>query len=168
MKDALRSKALRYKRKKKLIVPEKSPTKWPDIIPANIPDKFKRLANGSLFIRYHGPVVPGGTEQMIVCASDAAIQLLLTARVISGDGTFSTCPAPFDQLFVLIADVTETVNLPCVFALLPDKRAETYLKLFSIVASLHDELFKGGYNIKYWPIFVLFVVLITTKLSFSI
>lgn len=142
-KEALRSKTTRYKRKRKLIVPEKSPTAWPDIIPANIPDKFKRLPNGSLFIRYHGPVVPGGTQQMIVCASDAAIQILRTAQVLSGDGTFSSCPGPFDQLFVIIAEVTETVNLPCVFALLPDRKAETYLKLFSVVASFHDELFKG-------------------------
>lgn len=143
-KQALRGKALRYKRQKNLVVPEKSPTEWPDVIPSNIPDKFKRLTNGSLFIRYHGPVIAGGEKQMIVCASESGIQLLKTATVVSGDGTFASCPRPFGQLFIILAEAQPHVNIPCVFALLPDKQATTYNKLFSIVAGLDSDLFKGN------------------------
>jgi len=45
------------------------------------------------------------------------------------DGTFKSCPKPFCQLYTILAYVN-TVYIPLVFALLPDKTQSTYETLF--------------------------------------
>ena len=85
----------------------------------------------------------GGKELIAIFASDFGLDLLKKAPVIAVDGTFQTCPVPCCQLFVLQAVITKDTSYPVVFGLLPNKTAATYLKLFRVVASLHEDIFKG-------------------------
>lgn len=79
----------------------------------------------------------------MILASDACIQVLLAAKRLSVDGTFTTMPLPFKQLFVVMGTTDNNITVPCVFALLPDKSFETYLAMFRRIEGLHPDMFKG-------------------------
>jgi len=95
--------------------------------------------------RFFGPVEDGSKEMMAIFASDHAIDILEKAHVISVDGTFDTAPAPFCQIFVVIAQLNcETkANIPVVFGLLPNKTTRTYVKFFEQLASFTEKMFTG-------------------------
>jgi hypothetical protein len=79
----------------------------------------------------------------MVFASDSAIQILLHAETISVDGTFTSCPPPFAQLFILVATLPQGSTIPVVYGLLPNKTAKSYTKFFQIVQGLADNMFRG-------------------------
>ena len=54
------------------------------------------------------------------------------------DGTFKVCPTLFYQLFTIHA-VVHGQMVPCVFALLPDKKETTYRRLFEVLAHLQPK-----------------------------
>ena len=95
-----------------------------------------------------GPVKEGGEELIAIFASEFGVEMLQKAPVIAVDGTFSTCPTPWCQLFVLQAVMDKGLSYPVVFGLLPNKCAATYLKFFQEVAALSEDMFKGGTNFK--------------------
>ncbi|XP_061708746.1 uncharacterized protein LOC133518956 [Cydia pomonella] len=55
--------------------------------------------------------------------------------IFFGDGTFKITPQPFEQLFTIHMDVNSTEEqtniIPMLYALLPDKTTNTYLRLFN-------------------------------------
>lgn len=55
------------------------------------------------------------------------------------DGTFFSCPKPFTQMFSIHADIAvsaSTTNVvPIVYALMSDKKQESYYALFKIIKS---------------------------------
>ena len=57
------------------------------------------------------------------------------------DGTFRITPSLWTQTFIISAQVTSKVFVPVVFALLPDKKRESYDAMFS---SLRDNLDARG------------------------
>ena len=101
--DSLRAKLRRARVKAKAVLPIKVPTTWEQLLKTGIPDVYKNLTNGSKFLRYLGPVAADKDELIAVFASDFAIEKLETLSAISVDGTFSTCPPPFYQLFIILA-----------------------------------------------------------------
>lgn len=141
-KEVLKSRLRRARQKKLGSIPEKVPTTWEDI-KKGLPEQLQRLSDGSVFLRYNGPVTTHSDERMLIFASDAGIKLLETAERASGDGTFSTVPAPFKQLFVVMADLKGGSSTPVVYGLLPNKKAETYDAFFNVVRGLSDNIFKG-------------------------
>ncbi len=141
--ESLRAKLKRARVKAKTILPIKVPTTWRELLTTGIPDQYKYLKNGSKFLRYFGTVSEGNEELIAVFASDFAIEKLEMAEVISVDGTFSTCPPPFHQLFIIMAKLHGGTNIPCVFGLLPNKTSATYIKFFQVVANLSDKMFAG-------------------------
>jgi len=80
---------------------------------------------------------------MMVFASDAGIEVLRRSKTISVDGTFSSTPAPFTQVFVLMATLPGGSQMPAVFGLLPNKKASTYTHFFKVVKGLADDMFTG-------------------------
>ena len=82
-------------------------------------------------------------KPVLIFASDAGIEVLQRAKVISVDGTFSSSPPPFLQLFIIMATLPGGSKVPAVFGLLPDKRYETYAHFFQAVADLSEVMFKG-------------------------
>lgn len=53
------------------------------------------------------------------------------------DGTFKSCPAPFSQLYVIHGDLGSTVDcsniVPLVYALMSDRKMESYFRLFDMI-----------------------------------
>ncbi|KAL0810624.1 hypothetical protein ABMA28_010738 [Loxostege sticticalis] len=67
------------------------------------------------------------------------IALIDNVTEIFADGTFQSCPSPFVQLFIIHAELgstnTTTKVKPIIFALLSDKKTETYVILFRLLKS---------------------------------
>ncbi|CAF3249819.1 unnamed protein product [Rotaria sp. Silwood2] len=67
--------------------------------------------------------------RILVFASDEQLKLLFNSSVILMDGTFSSSPSIFDQVYCIHAIKFEQ-SFVCVFALLPDRKKPTYKYLF--------------------------------------
>ena len=142
--ESLRGKLRRAKVKANAAVAIKVLTTWSQLRDTGIPDNFSRLENGSQFLRFFGRVSEGKEEMMAIFASDHAIEMLESSTAIFVDGTFSTCPPPFHQLFIVLARLPGGSTIPCVFGLLPNKLAATYTKFFTTVANFTEKMFTGN------------------------
>ncbi|KAL0868257.1 hypothetical protein ABMA27_007788 [Loxostege sticticalis] len=87
----------------------------------------------------------GESDKILVFASNISIRFLRRARRkrnrrYFADGTFKSVPKPFYQLFTLHVDLCSdsksTQIVPVVYALLPNKNQDTYLRLFNIMKSV--------------------------------
>ncbi|CAF4304496.1 unnamed protein product, partial [Rotaria sp. Silwood2] len=67
--------------------------------------------------------------RMLVFASNEQLKLLFSSSVILMDGTFSSSPSIFDQVYCIHAIKFEQ-SFVCAFALLPDRKKHTYKYLF--------------------------------------
>lgn len=99
----------------------------------------------------------GTTGRILIWSSDVQLQLLFDSSQVHMDGTFCTTPPQFDQVFIiqaihhgtcklfsfddiLLNDFSIFVNVfsimigvPVVYALLPDRKAITYVYLFNVL-----------------------------------
>ena len=82
--------------------------------------------SGEKFMYYNSG--PQDEKRIIVFATLPAIDLLEQSDDCFCDGTFSTATNVFYQVYTIHASV-DGVNLPLVYALLPDKKEESYRKL---------------------------------------
>ncbi|XP_041377271.1 uncharacterized protein LOC121389688 [Gigantopelta aegis] len=81
----------------------------------------------------------GNEDNMLVFSTDEQIVALQAAESIFMDGTFSSCPALWNQLYIIHA-MDGTTMYPLVFALLPDKQRITYIRLFSLLKNEVQQL----------------------------
>lgn len=81
----------------------------------------------------------GSDDRILVFASTQLTHLLQDCDEFFADGTFKSCSKQFTQLYSIHADIgsnlTTTSIVPVVYALLPDKSANTYKRLFSLIKS---------------------------------
>ncbi|CAF4369903.1 unnamed protein product [Rotaria sp. Silwood2] len=61
--------------------------------------------------------------------------MLFAAETIIMDGTFSTCPSTFDQVYTIHA-IKHDQSFPCVFGLLPNRLKSTYYFMFNELKSI--------------------------------
>ena len=73
---------------------------------------------------------PNDTKRIMVFTTLPGLDLLSGADDWFCDGTFSTAPSVFFQIYTIHASV-EGILIPIVYALLPDKKEETYFRLLS-------------------------------------
>ena len=74
--------------------------------------------------------------RMLVFISQSGKKILEYSDNWCGDGTFQTAPPPFKQVYMIYGNPKSKHILPACFALLPNKDAETYLKLLNVVQGL--------------------------------
>lgn len=76
-------------------------------------------------------------ERLIVFSAQAGIEVLKRKQHFFMDGTFKSCSKQFYQIYTIHADLGSSENEsnihPVVFAFLPNKKKETYLRLFRII-----------------------------------
>ncbi|CAF3352292.1 unnamed protein product [Rotaria socialis] len=90
-------------------------------------------------------------KRMLLFGSVTQLEILFDSSTILMDGTFSTTPPFFDQVFTIHALKYETSNrtllclsksllyflcFPCIFGVLPDRKRTTYQHLFKILKGL--------------------------------
>ena len=102
-----------------------------------IPDQYKKLENGDLFLQHDSG--EDDEQRILVFATESGLDDLLQASFWAGDGTFKPCPDVYFQLFTLHVQ-NGKFSIPRVFVLLPDKREETYRRLYAILKELRPGL----------------------------
>ncbi|KAJ9080861.1 hypothetical protein DSO57_1039586 [Entomophthora muscae] len=78
-------------------------------------------------------------EQIICFATSQDLHNLLKCKTWLADGTFSTCPKLFSQLWNIHGQVGNLV-FPLVFFFLPNKKQETYVRALTILNAKLDEI----------------------------
>ena len=81
----------------------------------------------------------GDKDKILVFATDESLRMLEKVENISADGTFQFCPALFTQLYVVLGCIQYSMEykeyIPLVFAYLPDKKMNTYIRFLTILKS---------------------------------
>ena len=75
-----------------------------------------------------------GRKDLIVFTTKSNLNLLNNKKVY-GDGTFKVVPNLWYQIYTIHAEVSGKV-VPLAFSLLPSKKAETYVRMFSIMKAV--------------------------------
>jgi hypothetical protein len=117
----------------------------------NLEGKWTETLDSSRFLLHHDR-----QSNIIIFASDHMLRLIADADTLCMDGTFSTCPRIFYQLFTIniitlymdgtfstcprifyqlftINIIVDGKQVPALYALLPSKSRETYNKMFTSI-----------------------------------
>lgn len=82
-------------------------------------------------------------KRILIFGHKDLLVYLRQSRSYFFDGTFKICPNGFYQVFTIHADIGSTeefVNvIPILYALLPDKKLDTYQVLFQLIKSREPE-----------------------------
>ena len=82
----------------------------------------------------------GDNDKIIIFASERNLRQLAAAESLYVDGTFQICPRVFYQVFT-IHSLVNGLHVPLAYCLLPDKRQETYERVFMILAQKAQNAF---------------------------
>ena len=76
-------------------------------------------------------------ERMLIFSSPRGMECLASCKNFFADGTFKSCSKQFAQLYTFHADLgssdDETNVVPVLYALLPDKKKETYIRMLRAI-----------------------------------
>ena len=85
----------------------------------NFDGEYSRTEGGQRFLLHHD-------NNIVIFASDEALQLVSASDIMLLDGTFNSSPALFYQLYTIHGRVLGQIA-PLVYALLPNKEKFTYI-----------------------------------------
>jgi hypothetical protein len=94
-----------------------------------IPDFFAKTDAGGQFLIHNEKHNNSEEKRCIIFMSEMGKFVLSTATSWFLDGTFSTAPKFFTQVFIICGKLANGTVLPGAFMLLPDKEAATYRKV---------------------------------------
>ena len=72
-------------------------------------------------------------RRILLFSTNEHLRILARANQILGDGTFRITPGLWTQTFIISAEVSGGKFVPVAFVLLPDKKKESYLVMFSLL-----------------------------------
>jgi hypothetical protein len=107
-----------------------------EMIPFPLPTLYTMTKINSRFLLFDGQL---GERRGLIFASRDDIEYLGNRKFWYSDGTFYTSPSIFYQIYS-IHSYDEGISTPCVFALLADKKQETYHDLFSVLIEKVKEI----------------------------
>ena len=93
----------------------------------DIPEEFKLTTHGEQFLLFDNGKC--SSSRMLIFSTSTNLDLLHRSELWFADGTFKTVPEIFYQLYTIHAFSNGRV-FPCVYALLSDKKEETYNTFF--------------------------------------
>ena len=123
------SRNIRNWRNKKLAIPALPK----DRTGFSIPDSFKYLKDGSLFLVFDSGIED--SKRILVFATENGLNDIEKSTLWACDGTFKTCPTLWYQLITIHASIQNKL-FPRIFSLLRDKTPATYTRLFSALQML--------------------------------
>lgn len=113
-------KMIHRKRKARPDAAGHDPKKRCDII---IPEEYKLSLKNENFLFYDSG--HGDKERILIFSTENNMKRLEKANHIYCDGTFSSCPLIFQQIFT-IHEIVGSYVIPLVYCLLPNKKESTY------------------------------------------
>lgn len=102
----------------------------------DLPDEWTETLAGDKFLQCDDTDVNG--NRILLFATDENLRRLCDATVVMGDGTFYSCPRVFYQIYTIHAAVDGQMY-PLVFAFLPNKTEQTYLRFLSLLKDVVRE-----------------------------
>jgi hypothetical protein len=75
---------------------------------------------------------------LVVFASALGLHTLKNSEEMFMDGTFKTCPNPFQQILFIHGKIGDQRSIPCVYTMMSRKDTATYRKLFQILDGFTD------------------------------
>ena len=103
----------------------------------NIPPALRRTLKGEDFLKYDSGMEDD--HRILIFSTDEMINVLAQNPQWMADGTFKIAPSIFYQLYTIHAILQENL-VPCVYALLPDKREETYRDMLTALIHIQPLL----------------------------
>ena len=88
-------------------------------------DQYKHLDSGELFLVWADRVPADSDNVVLIFMSDFGRNILKNSETWSSDGTFSTVPRDFSQIYVVFGSSHDKF-FPCAYMLLPNKSASVY------------------------------------------
>ena len=110
-----------------------------------LPEKYKLTAGGERFLRYSGDTVENGDTTFMLFMSTVGIDVLKQSKVWYADGTFSTAPVPYAQVYIVFGNTSEGKVLPCAFGVLPNKQTVTYRSFWTQIKHAIDSGIQPAY-----------------------
>ncbi|XP_060874428.1 uncharacterized protein LOC132948119 [Metopolophium dirhodum] len=104
-----------------------------------IPAEYKTIIYSKPFLLYDSNDEKSGKPRILIYSTEENLNLITNCNNWYADGTFSSAPTIFYQLYT-IHGIQYSNVLPFLFALLPNKTEETYVRLFEIILNLKLEL----------------------------
>lgn len=114
-----------------------------------IPDKYRFTASGEMFLLYDSFVDEEWESEgrIIVYGTRENLRHLSKSKMWFIDGTFSSAPSMFTQLFAILGTATQVINgveeefgIPFVYALLNSKDETAYTKVLRVVLTAIEQL----------------------------
>ncbi|CAM4840208.1 unnamed protein product [Rotaria magnacalcarata] len=93
----------------------------------DIPESYSKTLNKNEFLITDKMVTR--RQRILLFSTSEQLKMLFAAETIFMDGTFSTCPSMFDQVYTIHA-IKYDLSFPCVFGLLPNRQKNTYHFMF--------------------------------------
>ncbi|CAM4827788.1 unnamed protein product [Rotaria magnacalcarata] len=93
----------------------------------DIPESYSKTLNKNEFLITDKTVTR--RQRILLFSTSEQLKMLFAAETIFMDGTFSTCPSMFDQVYTIHA-IKYDQSSPCVFGLLPNRQKNTYHFMF--------------------------------------
>lgn len=136
MPSPLSLKRVLYLHKNKAQGKQKEPTTREEIL---LDDELLKMSDGKSFL-----LADDGTEERIIIFSgEKGTESLKYQQHFFMDGTFKSCSIQFSQIYTIHADFgsqkDETNIYPIVFAFLPNKKMETYIRMFRLILNVIPE-----------------------------
>ncbi|CAF2875167.1 unnamed protein product [Rotaria sp. Silwood2] len=103
----------------------------------DIPETFTKTLRNDDFLIVDKMITR--RQRIILFASNNQLKLLFNSDKILMDGTFSTCPKMFDQVYTIHA-IKYDQSFPCVFGLLPNRLKGTYHFMFQELKSTATQM----------------------------
>ena len=107
-----------------------------------ISKEFRLLDSGEVFLQFDSG--ENYESRLLIFATDKGLDDLMKSTHLASDGTFKCVPQIYFQLFTLHIQIGY-FSVPRLFALLPDKKEETYNRLFTKLLELRPNLNPQGY-----------------------
>ncbi|KAL4131605.1 hypothetical protein QTP88_008898 [Uroleucon formosanum] len=102
----------------------------------DIPEDFTKTKNGDDFLLFDNK---SDTKRILLFSTKNSLELMNNCLNWFCDGTFTCSPIPFKQLYTIHAVHYSNV-IPSAYALLPDKKEDTYIQMFKALKSLNQNL----------------------------
>jgi len=104
-------------------------------IDIQLTEKWTQTLSGDNFLM--DDLIMDNGKRCLIFASNKSLVALCSSKTLFMDGTFKASCKQFQQLYIIHGEISvysEYVRLPLVFILLPDKRKETYIQVFTSIS----------------------------------
>lgn len=87
-------------------------------------------------------------NRILIFGRQTGLNILERSKTWFVDGTFSVSPSLFSQVYIILAEDVGGIH-PIIYALLPNKKGETYRKLFTMLIDLNPRLLPDSISIDF-------------------